>query len=97
MEVRKIDSPYIETKYKELTLWSSIYDRWACCIRERVRPTLPVSGRIDWCLTVILTIRTWAVWDRNQWLSIILPILYSVCWVADLFIMVRLINSTTCT
>ena len=31
-------------------------------------------------LTVILTIRTWAVWNRNKHLTIILPILFVLVW-----------------
>jgi len=48
-----------------------------------------------WCLPVILTLRTWAMWNRNQRLSVILPVLYSVCWGSALIITVRFGNSIT--
>jgi Family of unknown function (DUF6533) len=47
-------------------------------------------------VTVILTFRTWAVWNGNQRLSIILPILYSLWWGSSLIIMVKPIHSNTC-
>ena len=76
---------------------SSVYSYRGRCIREQVQlPTFPIPGRSDWRLTVILTIRTWAVWGRNQWLSIILPILYTICWISGLVISVRVVDSTTC-
>ena len=75
---------------------SSINGLWCWCIREQVQRTLPLLSHIYWCLIVILTLRTWAVWNRNQRLSIILPILYIVCWGSGLALVVRFINSTTC-
>ena len=75
---------------------SSIYDRWGCCIWEQVQPILLILSCTDWYITVILGLRTWAVWNRNQCLSIILPILYTLCWGSALVIYVRLINYTTC-
>ena len=57
---------------------------------------LPVSSRINWYLTVILTLRTWAVWNRNQILSIVFPILYSLCWGSGLIMTVQFIKSFTC-
>ena len=57
---------------------------------------LPVSSCIDWYLTVILTLRAWAVWNRNRSLSIILPIIYSLCWGASLVITVRFTDFSKC-
>ena len=62
--------------------------------KSKPAPLLP--SRINWRLPVILTLRTWAVWNRNKRLSIILPILYSLCWVSCLVILVRFIDSITC-
>jgi len=42
--------------------------------------SVPGSSRINRCLTVILTLRTWAVWNRDKRLTIILPILYFLFW-----------------
>jgi len=75
---------------------SSNYDFWGWCIREWVQPILPISRCIDWYLKVILTLRTWTVWDRNQFLSIILPILYTLCWGSSLVLEVRYHSSITC-
>ena len=51
---------------------------------------------IDHYLTVILTLRTWAVWNRHRRLSVILPILYSLFWGLGLIIIVKATNSITC-
>ena len=75
---------------------SSIKGIWDGCIREQVQRTLHVWGHIDWYLIVILTLRTWAVWNRGQYLSIILPILYTLFWGSGLFFDVRFHSSTTC-
>ena len=45
---------------------------------------------------MILTLRTWTVWNRNRCLSIILPILYSIFLALSFTIMVRVIKSSTC-
>jgi len=88
MEVRKVDPPYIDNVEKTYFA-SSLYYHWACCIRERVQPMFPVSSHIDRCRTVILTLRTWAAWNRHKRLSIILPILYSLFWGSSLVIIVQ--------
>jgi hypothetical protein len=56
----------------------------------------PCSNGADWRLPVILTLRTWAVWNRNKLLSIILPILYNLSWGSALIILVRYIHSIKC-
>ena len=55
--------------------------------------TSPVSSCINWYLKVILTLRTWTVWHRNEFLS---PILYTLCWGSSLILEVRYHSSTTC-
>ncbi|KIM35953.1 hypothetical protein M413DRAFT_32088 [Hebeloma cylindrosporum] len=45
---------------------------------------------------MILTLRTWAMWNRNKRLSIILPILYNLCWASGLIVLLRVVNSSTC-
>ena len=45
---------------------------------------------------MILTLRTWAVWNRNQRLSIILPVLYSLCWGSGFIITLLFGKSITC-
>jgi len=75
---------------------SSINDHWACCIRERVQLVFPVLSHIDSWLTVILTLRTWAVWNRDQRLSIILPIFYSLFVGSCFVIIIQVGNSVTC-
>ncbi|KIM44057.1 hypothetical protein M413DRAFT_443118 [Hebeloma cylindrosporum] len=42
---------------------------------------------------MILTIRTWAVWNRNRRLSIILPILYALVWGSCFFFLSKFLNS----
>ena len=74
---------------------SSIDDYWDLCIREQVQPTIPVSSSIHWCLTVVLTLRTWAVWNRNWRLTIILPILYTLFCSSSVIMLVRWVNSAT--
>jgi len=76
---------------------TSIYDHWAFCIWEKVQPYHPCSIGTNWHVPVILTLRTWAVWDRNRWLTIILPILYNLCWGSGFVTLIRFINSITCT
>ena len=95
MDVREVDPPYID-KVEGTYFASSINYRWACCIRERVHPAFPVSSHIDYCLIVILTLRTWAVWNQHPRLSIILPILYSLFWGSGLIIIVHSSNSIIC-
>ena len=53
--------------------------------------------RTDWHLPVILTLRTWTVWNRNKGLAIILSIFYSLACVSSLVNIVRFTNSLTCT
>jgi len=74
---------------------SSIDGHWGFCIREQVQPTLPVSSSIYWCLTVILTLRTWAVWNRSGRLTIILPILYTLYCTSGFIVLVLWHNSIT--
>jgi len=97
VEVRKIGLSLLRHEVEGTHVVSSVCGYRGCCIREQVQPpTFFISSLSDWRLTVILTIRTWAVWGRNQRLSIILPILYSLCWISGLVISVRIINSITC-
>jgi len=72
---------------------TSIDAHWGFCIREQVQLTLPVSSSIHWFLTVILTLRTWAVWNRNRRLTIILPILYTLYCTSSFIVLVRWLNS----
>jgi len=44
---------------------------------------------------MILTLRTWAVWNRNRRLTVILPILYVLVWGSCLVIMSEFVNSLT--
>jgi len=44
---------------------------------------------------MILTIRTWAVWNRNKYLSIILPTLYVLVWGSCVIIVCIFLNSIT--
>ena len=74
----------------------SIQGHWVWCIREWIQCTLAFSSHTDWCLTVILTLRTWAVWNKNQHLTIILPILYTLCFGSCLVILVIFGDSMTC-
>ncbi|KIM35814.1 hypothetical protein M413DRAFT_428309 [Hebeloma cylindrosporum] len=47
-----------------------------------------------WVSEVILTLRTWVVWNRSQHLSIILPILFVLFCVSSLVIVVRFVHSS---
>jgi len=97
VEVRKVGLWLLRHEVGGAHFVSSVCGYRGCCIREQVQPpAFSISSRTDWCLTVILTLRTWAVWDRNQRLSVILPILYSICWISGLVISVRVVDSTTC-
>ena len=95
MQVRKIDPPYI-AQGRRTQFLLSIQGHWVCFIRERVQRTLPISSHTDFgSLPVLLTLRTWAVWNRNQRLSIILLVLYSLCWGSALIITFWFGNSIT--
>jgi len=97
MEVRKVGPPYIQTSRVEGTYFAfSINDYWACCIREWVQLVFPVLSHVGCWLTVILTLRTWAVWNRHQRLSIILPIFYSLFVGSCFVIIIQVGNSVTC-
>ena len=96
VEVCKVSLSLLWHEMEGTHFVSSVCGYWHCCIWEQVQPpTFSISSH-DWSITVILTLRTWAVWDRNQWLSIILPILYSFCWISGLVISVQVVDSTTC-
>ena len=97
MEVRKVDTSWHRHKIEGTHFVSSIFDHWDRCIRGQVQPYTPLSGGTDWRLPVILTLRTWAVWNRNKRLSVILPILLSIACVSCLVILVRFDKSITCT
>ena len=76
---------------------SSIYGHWTCCLRGQVQHFTHCVGATDWHLPLILTLRTWAVWNRNKRLSIILPILYILSWGSSIIILVQILDSFTCT
>jgi len=76
---------------------SSNYGHWACYIREQVQSSPHFLGGTDWRLPVILTLRTWAVWNLNKRLSIIFPIPYNLSWGSSIAILVRFIDSMACT
>jgi len=45
---------------------------------SKFSPPSLVSGCVNWQLPVILTLRTWAVWNRNRRLAIILLVLFTL-------------------
>jgi len=96
LEVRKVGPCQHWHKVEGIHFVSSIYGHWARCIREQVQPFTPFLGGTDWCLPVILTLRTWAVWNRNKRLSIILLIFYNLSWGSSIFVLVRFLNSLVC-
>ena len=55
-----------------------------------------ISSCIDWRLTVILTLRTWAVWNRDRRLSIILPIFFTLVEGSGFVIIGIYLNSIKC-
>ena len=64
---------------------------------ERIFNFHPLLGVLpDWYLTVILTLRAWAVWNRNQRLAVILPILYTCIWSSNFVFLGIFLNSVTC-
>lgn len=58
------------------------------------RPSL--GAFCDWYLTVILTLRAWAVSNRNERLVVILPILYTCVWSSNCVFLGIFLNSVTC-
>jgi len=94
---RFVDPSSHQQKIEGTHFVSSIHGCWARCIRKQVQPYTPSSGVTDWRLPVILTLRTWSVWNRNKRLSIVLLILYNLSWASVLVIFVRFMNSVTCT
>jgi hypothetical protein len=50
----------------------------------------------DWYPTVILTLRAWAVWKRNERLAVILPILYTCVWSSGFVLLSIFLKSVTC-
>ena len=63
---------------------------------SRFQPRFPILSRIYKCLTVILTLRTWAVWKRNQRLSIIFPTLFVLVWIPGFVVTFMFVNSVVC-
>jgi hypothetical protein len=59
-------------------------------------PFLSISSRTDWWPTVLLTLRTLAMWNWNQRISIILPILYVLLWGSSFAILTLFLNSVIC-
>jgi len=57
---------YVDIKRKGIYFSPSNFGPWNCCIREYVRLSLHVLSHINGSPTVLLTLRTWAVWNRNQ-------------------------------
>ena len=55
-----------------------------------------VWGCVKWQLPVILTLRTWAVWNRNRRLTVILPILFTLSIGLSFVIMCIYYNSIKC-
>ncbi|KDR82787.1 hypothetical protein GALMADRAFT_848896 [Galerina marginata CBS 339.88] len=41
----------------------------------------------------LLSLRVWALWDRNKWLSVVLPILFMVIWAPSFYTMYLYVNS----
>jgi len=80
--------------------WNLVYFQYLWSLEfMHLRASLgytPFSSHINWCLTVILTLRTWAVWNRNRRLTIILPTLYTLFCASSFIIVVRWVNSMTC-
>jgi len=59
VEVRKVGLWLLRHEVGGTHFVSSVCDYRGCRIREQVQPpALSISSRTDWCLTVILTLRT---------------------------------------
>ena len=94
-QVRIIALPFSDVKQNVLYFSSSLDNHWIHYVRRYAWLSPCVS--CHWYLTVILTLRTWAVWERNSRLSIILPILYVLVWFPSYVITGIFIHSLKCT
>jgi hypothetical protein len=65
---------------------------------NRVSVLILISVVLIGCLPtpVMLTLRTWAVWNRNRRLSIGLPIFFVLCWAPMIPSFVMTIQSFAC-
>ena len=95
-QVRKIDTPYLEIKQMELILCPALMVIGISASESKFILHFLFPFIFIGCLTVILMLRTWAVWNRNQRLTIILPIIYILFCTSGLIILVRYFNSITC-
>ena len=76
---------------------SSIDNHWIHGVRRYAWLSPCVSCHcINWYITVLLTLRTWAAWERNLRLSIILPALYVLLWIPSYVINGIFVHSMKC-
>lgn len=47
-------------------------------------------------ITVILTLRAWAVWGKDRRLSYALPVFFVLCWTPNFAFLGIFLNSLTC-
>jgi hypothetical protein len=47
-------------------------------------------------IAVILTLRTWAVWDRNRRVAIALAVFFAICWLPVIPVIITFVKSLEC-
>jgi len=86
--------PFIDTTW--LILYAQTGSRLTKVTCQKIYPSAAVLMMVGFATSeLILTLRTWAVWDRNRRLTIILPILYGLFWGSTLVIVGIYVNSMT--
>jgi len=71
--------PFIDTTL--LALYVRLGENLTKTVCAKVYPPLAVLTLVGFAASeMLLTLRTWATWNRNQVLSIVLPIIYTFVW-----------------
>ncbi|CAA7263577.1 unnamed protein product [Cyclocybe aegerita] len=84
--------PFIDTFY--LVLWGQFGSSLSPSTCHRINNWVRALTLVGLASSeMILTLRAWAVWNRNKALSIFLPIAFAACWIPQIILTVRFVNS----
>ncbi|KIM35285.1 hypothetical protein M413DRAFT_79542, partial [Hebeloma cylindrosporum] len=92
---------YLFQRYLPFTdpIWSGLYRQSHNVFLVFLCLSIPRSNggsfEGDRMSEVVLMLRTWAVCNQDQCLTIVLPVLYTLCWASGLVIVVRYVDSIT--
>ncbi|KAJ3517663.1 hypothetical protein NLJ89_g360 [Agrocybe chaxingu] len=80
------------------TLWMILHKQFGANLNSRTCKMLTIGSNS--CMLVglatsesILTLRAWAVWNRNRTLTFVLPVLFAACWIPPIVILYQFLKS----